>query len=521
MRICSRAVSRSKNADACSCTPIRGSSRGLRGHGGSPSSRTVAGVGPAQPLDHLQRRGLAGAVGPEDAEELPAARPSKLTPSTARQLPVASCEVGDLDRSPLADQARGLDTLDHRGLRQRARPAASVTDAAGPTDSRARSACSSAQISLSVRDRPGHDHLVARPPSPRPGPVPAASGVGRRPAPARSAGRARRAGRRAARRGPSSASGRRAAAPGSGRPASAARAARRARSASGPPRSGRGRRAWRSRRCPSTMYAGGSTATRTARSSGTPRLDQRVAPRSKASASRPVSSSGSAAITCWTTTPKASTVASLSIGGRRLLTSQREARSTRVRISSRIWVCTSASMLVVEGRRSRRCSARDAEDLAGHEVGPRQLVGRGAGLPRQPVEERDAGAVDQVVDDLGHDDLAAQRVLLHLVAVALAHLAPGSRRTGRCAGTGRRAGRCRAARRRARSWCRPAAPTAPGAVSPCAALEPRRDLPCGVGSASSSRSSSPCRSSRRIQSSCTCSSGGAWIAALASARFCS
>ena len=71
VRICSRAVSRSKNADACSCTPIRGSSRGLRGHGALAQQPDRARVGPAQALDHLQRGGLAGAVGAEDAEELP------------------------------------------------------------------------------------------------------------------------------------------------------------------------------------------------------------------------------------------------------------------------------------------------------------------------------------------------------------------------------------------------------------------------------------------------------------------
>jgi len=43
---------------------------------------------------------------------------------------------------------------------------------------------------------------------------------------------------------------------------------------------------------------------------------------------------------------KCSTVAMLSSGGRRLVTSQRDARSTRVRISIRILVCTPASSLL-------------------------------------------------------------------------------------------------------------------------------------------------------------------------------
>ena len=95
--ICSRAVSRSKNAEACSCTPIRGSSRGLRGQGGSPSSRDGARVRPAQPLDHLQRRGLAGAVGAEDAEELALGRPSKADAVDRPELAVGLGEVDHLD----------------------------------------------------------------------------------------------------------------------------------------------------------------------------------------------------------------------------------------------------------------------------------------------------------------------------------------------------------------------------------------------------------------------------------------
>ena len=91
------------------------------------------------------------------------------------------------------------------------------------------------------------------------------------------------------------------------------------------------------------MYAGSSTATRRASSSGTPRRSY-VASRSwNASSSRPVISSGSCAIVACTGPANWSTVAWLSSGGRRLLTSQREARSTRVRIWIRIEVWTPAS----------------------------------------------------------------------------------------------------------------------------------------------------------------------------------
>ncbi len=62
------------------------------------------------------------------------------------------------------------------------------------------------------------------------------------------------------------------------------------------------------------------------------------------------------------------------------------------------------------------------EDLAGHEVGPGQLGCRRTGLAREPRPVGHAGAVDQVVDHLGHDDLAAQRVGLDLRREALADL---------------------------------------------------------------------------------------------------
>ena len=141
----------------------------------------------------------------------------------------------------------------------------------------------------------------------------------------------------------------------------AARAARRARSAPGRPRRGSrlvaGRR---SRRCRAACTPGGSTATRVARSSGTPcstsavaALDERRRARGRSSAR------AAAAITCCTGSLKKSTVPWLSSGGRRLVTSQREARSTRVRISSRIRVCTAGVELVVVGRRARSRSGSE------------------------------------------------------------------------------------------------------------------------------------------------------------------
>ena len=96
----------------------------------------------------------------------------------------------------------------------------------------------------------------------------------------------------------------------------------------------------------SAWYAGGRIATRTARSSGTPCSTSASRRAWNASASRPPSRSGRAVTTCWATTPKKSTVPSLSMGGRRLLISHRDARSTSVRISRRIRVWTAAEILL-------------------------------------------------------------------------------------------------------------------------------------------------------------------------------
>ena len=86
MWICSRAVSRSKNDDAWSCTPIRGSSAALRGQTASPSTRTLPASGRRSPSIISSSGGLAGAVGSEDADELTLGD-LELTPSTALRSP--------------------------------------------------------------------------------------------------------------------------------------------------------------------------------------------------------------------------------------------------------------------------------------------------------------------------------------------------------------------------------------------------------------------------------------------------
>ena len=81
---------------------------------------------------------------------------------------------------------------------------------------------------------------------------------------------------------------------------------------------------------------------------------------------------------------------------------------------------------VVVGRQLL-AQAERAEDLPGHEVGVGELGGTGPGLPGQPRPEGHAGAVDQVVDHLGHDDLPAQRVVPDL---GLEALPDGAREVG-------------------------------------------------------------------------------------------
>ena len=70
MWICSRAVSSSKNAEACSWTPIRGSSSLLRGQGDVPSSVTPPLSAALSPSMISSVVVLPAPLGPEDPEEL-------------------------------------------------------------------------------------------------------------------------------------------------------------------------------------------------------------------------------------------------------------------------------------------------------------------------------------------------------------------------------------------------------------------------------------------------------------------
>ena len=84
--ICSRAVSRSKNDDAWSCTPIRGSSAELRGQTDWPSTVTVPESGRRSPSMVSRVVVLPAPLGPRMPTNSPSPT-SRLTPSTARRSP--------------------------------------------------------------------------------------------------------------------------------------------------------------------------------------------------------------------------------------------------------------------------------------------------------------------------------------------------------------------------------------------------------------------------------------------------
>ena len=203
-------------------------------------------------------------------------------------------------------------------------------------------------------------------------------------------------------------------------------------------------------------------ATRSARSSGTPRSRYESRRSSNPDRSRPVSSLGRPGRTVSTPSAKNSTVAWMSNGGRRLCSSQRAARSVSLRPSSSsvIWAADAdpGSLqrldLVPEGRH--------VEHLAGDQPGPGEVRYRRAGLLDQPEQERGARGVDHLVDHRGGDDLAAQPVRHHPVREPAPAAGRGSRRRAPGAGTGRRAGSRRARPRPPRSWCARAAGRARG-----------------------------------------------------------
>ena len=112
----------------------------------------------------------------------------------------------------------------------------------------------------------------------------------------------------------------------------------------------------------------------------------------------------------------------MSTGRRRLFTSQRVARSTRVRTSSRSLVWTCGVDLVVQ-RPDRGVHRLRREDRPGRDLRPDHVTGAGAGLAGKSVEAGDPGLVDEVVHHDRGDDLAVQPVPRHLVGIALLQLA--------------------------------------------------------------------------------------------------
>ena len=164
--------------------------------------------------------------------------------------------------------------------------------------------------------------------------------------------------------------------------------------------------------------------------------------------------------------PAGSTASPMSIGRRRLLISQRVARSTSVRTSIRSWVCTWASIWWSSALIASS-SALGAEDGPGGDLRPDHVGLGGAGLRGQPVEAGDAGLVDELVDHDGGDDLPVQPVLGHPIGVALAQ--PAREVADQPVGQVRIVGQIGRAgsRPRGRSWCRRAGWPAPARSAPC------------------------------------------------------
>ena len=194
-------------------------------------------------------------------------------------------------------------------------------------------------------------------------------------------GRGRRAGRRAARPGPSSATGRRAAARGSGPPAAAARAAPPARSAPGPPPPGRGRRGRRSRRCRAACTPAGSTATRAPGPRAPRRRPGRRRRCSKASQLAPGHQLGQLGHHLLRRRPRRTSTTALAVERRAAVVDQpaRGALDQGAHLDPHPGLTLGVD-LVVEGA-DLVAQRQRAEDLAGHEVGARQL---GRGRRRSP-----------------------------------------------------------------------------------------------------------------------------------------
>ena len=86
VRNCSRAVSSSKNDDACNCTPISGSSAGFRGHGLLPSTVTSPPSGSRRPSMISSVVVLPAPFGPRIPKNSPCST-ANVTPSTAATWP--------------------------------------------------------------------------------------------------------------------------------------------------------------------------------------------------------------------------------------------------------------------------------------------------------------------------------------------------------------------------------------------------------------------------------------------------
>ncbi len=113
-----RTVSSERSVTDCSTMPTRARHCGVASAGSTPEHADLAGVAAAVALQDLHRRGLAGAVGPEQREHL-AAGDLEVHAVDRRTLAVALQQAADDTAVPRGSQARACRIEGGRGVRER------------------------------------------------------------------------------------------------------------------------------------------------------------------------------------------------------------------------------------------------------------------------------------------------------------------------------------------------------------------------------------------------------------------
>ena len=179
------------------------------------------------------------------------------------------------------------------------------------------------------------------------------------------------------------------------------------------------------------------------------------------------------------------------------------ARSSRRPTSISISICTRAGSMLSSASISDQ-SERRSNDSRMIVNARATSAGRLAGLLGHLPDVRRADAVDDVVRDVGGDDLAAQAVALDRGRGTARAAASGNRGRGLRRAADRRADRSRADRRRARSCCTRGARPARDASGRCA-RRGARAIVSSSGRPSSARSRRPARSRARMKRACSSS----------------